>query len=119
MIAVLARTYPPTAIDTIEALCDAIARDDHTTEKTMITMSSIDKYVRHALKTLNEIPREVGTSYNAQIIREWDESNASFAIVSIPLPEKEESLRFTCRFVVNQWTIIAMQIDSSNMHMDS
>ena len=119
MIAVLARTYPPTAIDTVEALCDAIARDDHTTEKTMITMSSIDQDVRQALKTLCELPREIGTSYNAQIIRQWDDSNASFAIVEIPLPENEESLRFTCRFVVNQWTIIAMQIDSSNMHMDS
>ncbi len=119
MIAVLARTHPPTAIDTVEALCDAIARDDYTTEKTLIMMSSIDQDVRQAVKTLCELPREIGTSYNAQVIRQWDDSNASFAIVAIPLPEKVESLRFTCRFVVNQWTIIGIQIDSLNIHMDS
>ena len=118
MIVLLAQTHPPTAIDTTEALCDAILRNDVQTQNSLMTMDSIPTTMVRALGALKNDHLETATSYNAKIIKEWDDPDASFVIVAVPLESDDESLNFTCRYVVNQWTIVSIQLSSPKIHVE-
>ncbi len=118
LLAALANTKPPTSIDTVEALCDAILRNDVVTQRTLMTLDTISTTVHHALGSIADQHEEIARTYHAKIIKEWDDTNASYALVGVPLDAPDESLRFTCRYIVNQWTITAIQIDSPKIRID-
>ena len=119
MVGTMVHTRPPSAIDTVEALCDAVIRHDIVTQRTLMSMNAISTTVAHAIGTLCDDHDETAMSYNAQVVEQWDDANSSYALVSVPLPTDNEHVRFTCQYTVNQWTIIAMQIDSPKIHLDS
>lgn len=118
LLAVLANTKPPTASDTVEALCDAILRHDVVTQRSLMTMDTVSTTVRHALGVLSDEHSEVAHTFHPTVLKEWDDADASYALVSVPLDTPNEFVRFTCRYVVNQWTIIAIQIDSPKIRID-
>lgn len=112
MIYALVRTHPPTAIDTVEALCDAILRNDVTTQKTLMSMESVPSPISGALGEMKDKHQEVAMSYSSSITKEWDDNNASFARVCVPRESLGKAVCFTCRYVVNQWTIIAIELET-------
>jgi len=118
MVVVLAHTPNPTAIDTVEALCDAIIREDVKTQRSLMALDSTPLPIVKALNLIRNQHREIARDYDAKAIKEWDDNAASYVLVSVPLLKPDESLLFKCKKSVNQWSIVAMSIDSPHKNTD-
>jgi hypothetical protein len=117
MIVVFTKTPVPTATETVEALCDAILRDDKKTQDDLMTSKSASTMAMHALSAVKDEHREVGASYHCRIVKAWDDADSSFETIAVPV-SSDESILFTCRFVVNQWTITSISLDSPRARID-
>jgi hypothetical protein len=114
MLVTLAHTEPPSAQDTVEAYCDAILRNDVTTQNCLTTNLQINSTIKRAIGLLKEEHEEVAMTYCTEITKTWDDSTSSYSDVYVPLPKKDEGVTFTCRNIVNQWSIVGIKLHKSN-----
>lgn len=112
LIILLAKTKPPTAQDTVEAFCDAILKDDKNTYNSLATFVDVPTEVREAINAMSEKHDEIAMSWDTKILKSWDDSEASYELVEVPLLTSERSLKFKCQFVVNQWAITSIELSS-------
>lgn len=117
MIAALAKSSPPTAIDTVEALCDAVIRGDVRTQKDLMTLRAVPDLVQASLGEMEDVHKDVAVSYNASVVETWDDAHASYETVRIPAADGD--IIFTCRTAAMQWTIIEIERDVSHSELES
>lgn len=115
MVVVLARTKPPTQIDTVEALCDAIIRQDEQTQVALMGGKKDISQVTKALEAIAGDHKEIATSYNSKVIKEYDDANASYSIVEVPLNGDDNSIYFTCCLITNQWSVLSVHTERPNI----
>lgn len=113
MIVLLAKTEQPNAVDNVEAFCDAVMRGDLKTQDSLMSIEKISSTIGHAISELKPEHQETSRAYDTKVVKKWDDANASYCLVSVKLLNENETLDFTCRYVVNQWLIVGMQINSS------
>lgn len=117
LIVLLAKTKPPTAQDTVEAFCDAALNNDSVTQEVLTASIELSMQAKKAIENLRANHGEIAKSWNTKILKTWDDSESSYELVEVPLLASEQSLKFKCQFVVNQWTITTIQLSSSKSNL--
>lgn len=118
MLVNLSHTKPPSSTDTVEALCDAILRNDKKTQSDLCTLSPIPTPIIHAVGEIASHHEEIAKKYSTEIVKTWDSASCTFEVVAVALMHSDESIHFTCCWVVNQWNIISISLESPRARVD-
>ncbi len=109
MVVLVAKFKAPSALETTEALCDAILRGDVKTQKDLISFPQIPNQVLDSLNEVKTEHLEPATSYRSKVIKKWDSENATYEQIQVPCGEAK-SLIFDCRATHSQWIITSIKL---------
>ena len=104
MVVFLAKSKAPDAVETAEAFCDALIRNDKNTLKAISNLDSIPAPVVEALGFFKEEHPKPGKKYNFINIKERDSNDASYFDLDL-VTKDGKVVTFELVKSINRWVV--------------
>lgn len=110
MIYFLAKSKAPDAIETTEAFCDALIRNDKNTLKAITNLETIPANVIKAMVPFKDNHLKPGKKYDFVNIAERDSNDASYFRLDL-LTKDDKLIKFELVKSINRWVIRSVGIE--------
>ena len=104
LVVFMAKSQPPGPVDTAEAFCDAVIRDDKTTLEALSSIKVVRTDVIKLLKSQTDISL-VGKKYNIEILEDMVSNDSTFVLLEISFIDQKVKIDMQLTKTINRWVV--------------
>ena len=114
MIVFMSKSSAPSTIDTAEAFCDAIIRNDKKTLEAISIVKSIPAKVIEVFQSKEYANRQVGQRYDFKIIEDNVSNDSWYYVIELKLSETNSKIEIKLAKSINRWVISNISLVSKD-----
>ena len=114
MIVFMSKSSAPSPIDTAEAFCDAIIRNDKKTLEAISIVKSIPAKVIEVFQSKEYANRQVGQRYDFKIIEDNVSNDSWYYVIELKLSETNSKIEIKLAKSINRWVISNISLVSKD-----